>query len=98
MLQESRYRITDRFIEFQFQKVGLGEIWPRLTYSQKKPAWLKIDFDHFAFDDSEEEMMNNELNEQEEERKWMEQYEKEFKEAEVKGLKKAICKCAQARA
>lgn len=24
-------------------------------YEAKRPAWLKIDFDHFTFDDSEEE-------------------------------------------
>ena len=42
------------------KKVGDGECWPRLTYDQKKPAWLKIDFDHFSYDDSEEERLADE--------------------------------------
>ena len=50
--------MTDNQISFQLQKRGVGESWPRLCVSQKKPAWLKIDFDHFAFeDDTEEEDM-----------------------------------------
>ena len=53
--------MAGRFIEFEIQKVGIGEIWPRLMVSQKKPAWLKIDFDHFAFDDSEEEKEDEKL-------------------------------------
>ena len=53
-VQDSIYRVTDRFVEFQLKKAGSGETWPRLTYDQKKPPWLKIDFDHFCFaDDSE---------------------------------------------
>ena len=36
------------------RKVGVGEVWPRLMVSQKKPAWLKIDFDRFAFEDDSE--------------------------------------------
>ena len=54
VLQNSKYRVTDRFIEFQIEKIGKGENWPRLTYDKEKPPWLKIDFDHFAFDDSED--------------------------------------------
>ena len=83
--QESRYRVTDRYIEFQIAKVGIGETWPRLTYNQRKPAWLKIDFDHFEFEDSEEELMNNESNEKEEERKWIEHFESQMKEGKEKG-------------
>ena len=87
--QESRYRVTDRYIEFQIAKVGIGETWPRLTYNQRKPAWLKIDFDHFEFEDSEEELMNNESNEKEEERKWIEHFESQMKEGKEKGVE--IC-------
>ena len=61
LLQRSKYKISGRFIEFEIQKVGIGEIWPRLMVAQKKPAWLKIDFDHFAFDDSEEEKEDEKL-------------------------------------
>ncbi|ELT88670.1 hypothetical protein CAPTEDRAFT_144144 [Capitella teleta] len=55
----SKYRNTGRHVEFQIAKVGIGETWPRLMENPKKPAWLKIDFDHFAFeedDDSSPEM------------------------------------------
>ena len=51
LLQNTNYKVTDRFVEFQIEKITKKEQWPRLTYSNKKPAWLKIDFDHFAFED-----------------------------------------------
>ena len=54
-LQNSHFKSTGRHIEFKIQKVGQGEVWPRLTVQQKKPAWLKIDFDHFAFDDDSDD-------------------------------------------
>ena len=57
-LQSSKFRVTDRCIEFQIEKVGKNEYWPRPMYGPKKPAWLKIDFDHFSFDDSEEEQQD----------------------------------------
>lgn len=53
LLQKSKYRVTDRNIEFQIQKEGT-EIWPRLSYDPVKPAWLKIDFEHFMFDDEDD--------------------------------------------
>ena len=53
IFQKSKYRVTDRFVEFQITKYS-NENWPRLTYDTAKPAWLKIDFDHFAFEDDEE--------------------------------------------
>jgi len=40
-------------VEFQCRKVGVGENWPRLMESAQKPAWLRPDFDRFAFDDSD---------------------------------------------
>ena len=46
--------MTETSVEFQIQKVGIGETWPRLTENQQKPAWLKIDFDRFFFEDSED--------------------------------------------
>jgi very-long-chain (3R)-3-hydroxyacyl-CoA dehydratase len=52
-MQASKYRNTGRHIEVQLGKIGIGETWPRLMESPKKPAWLKIDFDHFAFDDED---------------------------------------------
>ena len=49
--------MTDRHLEFQVEKQGIGQIWPRLMVKQQKPAWLKIDFDKFAVeDDSDDEV------------------------------------------
>ena len=45
--------MTGRHVEFQIKKVGRGENWPRLMESPKKPVWLKIDFDHFHFEDED---------------------------------------------
>ncbi|WAQ97824.1 HACD3-like protein, partial [Mya arenaria] len=39
-----------RSVEVSIRKVG-EEAWPRLTASQSKLPWLKIDFDKFLFDD-----------------------------------------------
>ena len=49
--QKTNYKVSDRYVEFQIEKMTKKEQWPRLTYSNKKPAWLKIDFDHFAFEE-----------------------------------------------
>jgi hypothetical protein len=52
-LQKSRYKVTGRAVEVECYKVGIGEIWPRLTESNQKLGWLRPDFDRFAFDDSD---------------------------------------------
>lgn len=52
-LQKSRYRKTDLAVEFQIEK-SVAETWPRLTAEKLKLPWLKIDFDKFPSDDSEE--------------------------------------------
>ena len=41
-------------MEFQIEK-NVEESWPRLTAERLKLQWLKIDFDKFPVDDSEEE-------------------------------------------
>jgi len=46
--------VTGRTVEFQCQKVGVGENWPRLMETPQKPIWLRPDFDHFAFNDSDQ--------------------------------------------
>lgn len=46
-------RTTDRAVEFSIKKKG-SEVWPRLTESQTKLPWLKIDFDKFEFEDDSE--------------------------------------------
>ncbi|KAL5005118.1 hypothetical protein ScPMuIL_018574 [Solemya velum] len=48
---KSQYRLLERGVEFQIQKKGDGEVWPRLCSKQVKYPWLKIDFDKFAFED-----------------------------------------------
>jgi len=53
-LQMSKYTVLGRMVEFRCQKVGVGENWPRLTEAPQKPAWLRPDFDHFAFNDSDQ--------------------------------------------
>lgn len=49
-MQSCRVRTTDRAVEFSIKKKG-DEVWPRLTASQTKLPWLKIDFDKFEFED-----------------------------------------------
>ena len=41
-------------MEFSIKKQE-DEAWPRLTESQKKLPWLKIDFDKFEYDDDSED-------------------------------------------
>ena len=38
VLQKSKYRTTGRHIEFQLPKVGVGEVWPRLTHRYSR-SW-----------------------------------------------------------
>ncbi|KAJ8304647.1 hypothetical protein KUTeg_018230 [Tegillarca granosa] len=47
----SKYRVQGRAVEFQIQKSGDGEVWPRLTREKVKYPWLKIDFDKVAYED-----------------------------------------------
>ncbi|XP_059159418.1 very-long-chain (3R)-3-hydroxyacyl-CoA dehydratase 3-like [Physella acuta] len=53
--EKSRYRKTDLAVEFQIEKL-VGETWPRLTEQRIKLPWLKIDFDKFPLDDSDEDV------------------------------------------
>ena len=53
VLQTSKYRVTGRAVEFECKKVGSGQIWPRLAEKPGKLSWLKTDFDHLAFEDSD---------------------------------------------
>ncbi|XP_029643586.1 very-long-chain (3R)-3-hydroxyacyl-CoA dehydratase 3 [Octopus sinensis] len=53
--EKSFYRISDRAVEFRFQKRGIGEVWPRLTYKSEKQQWLKIDFDKFALEEDSDD-------------------------------------------
>ncbi|CAC5416763.1 HACD [Mytilus coruscus] len=75
--EKSKYRITERGIEFHIAKKG-AEVWPRLTEDKVKYAWLKIDFDKVYYEESEEEQ-NDMMSNQEE---MMKQLEKELKSTE----------------
>jgi len=45
--------VTGRAVDIECHKVGVGEIWSRLTESNQKLGWLRPDFDRFAFDESD---------------------------------------------
>ena len=51
---ESFYKVVERDIQFVLKK-RVPSIWPRLLIHEMKPAWLKVDFDKFYLDDSEDE-------------------------------------------
>ena len=61
--------MTGRMVEFQCRKVGVGENWPRLLESSQKPTWLRPDFDHFTFNDSDQS--SNEENDNQLVSDWM---------------------------
>lgn len=50
----SQYRVTPRQIEISLKKED-DEWWPKLTCSNVKPTWLKIDFDRWKTEEDEEE-------------------------------------------
>lgn len=58
----SQYRLMDREIEFNLKK-NSEQWWPRLTAENKKPAWLKTDFDKFKSED-DDEVEQTDINEQ----------------------------------
>lgn len=51
---KSQYRVTPRQIDISLRKED-DEWWPKLTSSNIKPTWLKIDFDRWKTEDDEEE-------------------------------------------
>ncbi|PSN41372.1 hypothetical protein C0J52_19120 [Blattella germanica] len=52
--EDSKYKLTDRQVEFTLKKETNGW-WPRLTATPQKPAWLKIDFDRWKMEDVDDE-------------------------------------------
>lgn len=42
-------------MEFNIKKTDPSECWPRLTETQMKYPWLKIDFDKFEYEDDSDE-------------------------------------------
>ncbi|KAJ4433108.1 hypothetical protein ANN_15365 [Periplaneta americana] len=51
---ESKFKVTDRQVEFVLKKITNGW-WPRLTATPQKPAWLKIDFDRWKMEEDVED-------------------------------------------
>jgi len=56
---KSQYRVTPRQIDISLKKED-DEWWPKLTSSNIKLTWLKIDFDRWKTEDDEEEAMTKE--------------------------------------
>ena len=54
--RESFYKVVERDIAFVLKKKS-PSMWPRLLKEEVKPAWLKVDFDNFEFDESEDELV-----------------------------------------
>ncbi|XP_069699517.1 very-long-chain (3R)-3-hydroxyacyl-CoA dehydratase isoform X2 [Periplaneta americana] len=52
--EESKFKVTDRQVEFVLKKITNGW-WPRLTATPQKPAWLKIDFDRWKMEEDVED-------------------------------------------
>ncbi|XP_014676230.1 PREDICTED: very-long-chain (3R)-3-hydroxyacyl-CoA dehydratase-like isoform X2 [Priapulus caudatus] len=57
--KECSYRVQARQVEFSIKKQG-PEFWPRLIVAQKKPHWLKIDFDKWQDEDEDEPRQHKE--------------------------------------
>ncbi|KAB7503169.1 Very-long-chain (3R)-3-hydroxyacyl-CoA dehydratase 3, partial [Armadillidium nasatum] len=52
--EKSKYRFSDRQIDFSLHKLE-PKFWPRLLLSSQKPAWLKIDFEKWQHEDDLED-------------------------------------------
>lgn len=54
--QDSVYKLTHRGVQFTFKKQNKGgeKWWPRLTFSQQRFSWLKVDFEKWRDPDAEE--------------------------------------------
>ncbi|XP_071952455.1 very-long-chain (3R)-3-hydroxyacyl-CoA dehydratase 3-like [Antedon mediterranea] len=77
----SAFRITDREVNFVLMKDGPSEEWTRLTLSEEKQPWLKIDFDKLTVDDdSEDEELRRKAEFEEEQLK---QIQKQLTESEA---------------
>ncbi|XP_074650054.1 very-long-chain (3R)-3-hydroxyacyl-CoA dehydratase-like [Tubulanus polymorphus] len=77
--KKSKFRVKETGIEFNIKK-QVRDCWPRLTYDNKKPAWLKIDFDHFEYDSSEKEI-ETDPEEEKERREMLDKMEQEVKKS-----------------
>lgn len=53
-LQESKYFVRERSIEFFLRKKEEGPYWPSIFKDKKKVHWLKIDFNRWRDEDDSE--------------------------------------------
>ncbi len=54
LLQESKYFVRERSIEFFLRKKEEGPYWPSIFKDKKKVHWLKIDFNRWRDEDDSE--------------------------------------------
>jgi very-long-chain (3R)-3-hydroxyacyl-CoA dehydratase len=78
----SKYKVTGRAVEFECRKVGVGEVWPRLTESSQKLGWLRPDFDRFTFADSDTSTDDEVERQSKTEKEMLDSLEKELKQTE----------------
>jgi len=53
--EKSKYAVRDRSIQFALEKAEEGPYWERLLETKTKQHWLKIDFNKWKNEDSEDE-------------------------------------------
>ncbi|XP_022106677.1 very-long-chain (3R)-3-hydroxyacyl-CoA dehydratase-like [Acanthaster planci] len=81
--KDSTYRISDRHVEINLVKAEANDPWPRVTHKKLKPAWLRLDFDKWLADDSDDEddQQSQALDEQ---RETLKRIERDIMEAQEK--------------
>lgn len=62
--KKSIFKCTDRNIQLEIVKQVKSEEWPRLLKQEKKPVWLRVDFDKWKVEDSEEEKEDGGISDQ----------------------------------
>ncbi|XP_022240233.1 very-long-chain (3R)-3-hydroxyacyl-CoA dehydratase-like [Limulus polyphemus] len=58
--ETGQYRVNDREVEILVQKVTV-DLWSQLTVDEKKPPWLKVDFDRLFAQEEENNMEDENL-------------------------------------
>ncbi|XP_076356185.1 very-long-chain (3R)-3-hydroxyacyl-CoA dehydratase-like isoform X3 [Tachypleus tridentatus] len=53
--ETGQYRVNDKEVEISVQKVTV-DLWSQLTADEKKPPWLKVDFDRLFAQEEEDNM------------------------------------------
>jgi len=59
--KHSTWKVGDRNISFQIYKQFTKVSWPRLLKSKEKPGWLRIDFDKWIIEESDEENLTEQI-------------------------------------